>query len=150
MAAPDRGQAVRARLADHRGNVLTLVSRTSAPETEQGGSRPQPGAFASFEIGTTDATATRAFYAQAFDWRSEQDPGSVSAPYYSIFTGPVPTGGMHDYSTVTDSAEFAMPTFLATDVPTDVSRAVSHGRTVEYGPEAAIYGLAFAGFGVVA
>ncbi|MEU4849535.1 VOC family protein [Streptomyces gilvosporeus] len=143
-AAPDGDRSVRARVTDPRGNVLTLVSRTGAQEAEQGAGRPQPGAFASFEIGTTDAEATRAFYAQAFGWRFEPDPGSVSAPYYSIFTGPVPTGGMYDYSAVADGAEFAMPTFLATDVPTNVSRAVSLGGAVEYGPEATTYGLVFA------
>ncbi|MEV0368997.1 VOC family protein [Streptomyces sp. NPDC050636] len=148
-----------ARLKDTRGNLFTIwtppVTSWTPPEqsagngagrqSDQRAGAPQPGSFAWFEIGTADIEATKNFYAEAFGWTYQRDPGAVARPYYGVTTGGErSTGGLSDNSAEAVVAEYAIPLFLSLDVPATVAKAQSLGATVEFGPETTTYGLAFA------
>ncbi|MYT32938.1 MULTISPECIES: VOC family protein [unclassified Streptomyces] len=141
-----------ARLRDPQGNVFSLFSQSTAArfedrmeasheQMEQVAFEPRPGAFAWFEIGTTDPEATRDFYARAFGWRFEGE-----GPYQSILTGgPYPVGGLYDHSgRAGGGADYAMPCFLADDVTARVEKAVAAGARAEQGPETSPDGCHFA------
>lgn len=104
-----------------------------------------PGSAVWFEIGTTDPQATRQFYEAAFGWRFEKDESVGSKPYFNVFTGnPFPSGGTYDHSSGPGGADYVMPSFLVTDVPTTVAEAAAGGAAVEYGPDSNPDGLVFA------
>ncbi|MEW2576431.1 VOC family protein [Streptomyces syringium] len=145
-----------ARLKDPRDNLFSLFSRTDSPtlqeraeateeHMEQSAYAPQPGSFAWFEIGTTDAETTQRFYTQAFGWRFEKDDSAGGKPYYNVFTGNEwPSGGLYDHSADPAGADYAMPSILSTDVPTATDQASVLGATVEHGPDTNPDGLVFA------
>ncbi|GAA2716348.1 MULTISPECIES: VOC family protein [Streptomyces] len=130
------------RLRDVRGNNISLFSRTSAPrlqermedseqQMEQIAAAPRPGMFAWFEIGTTDPEATKSFYQDAFGWTFVFDETAGGKPYSNIFTGPQwPSGGLNAGA----GADYAMPSFLVTDVPATTAEAQAAGAQVEDGP----------------
>lgn len=143
-----------ARLADPRGNVLSLFSRgesakladrakATEEQMQQAAAAPQAGAMAGFEIGTTDAQATMAFYTAAFGWRFEEDKTAGSRPYFRVYTGAEwPSGGLWDHGSQRDGADYAMPTFLVSDVAAVTDAAAQQSAVqVEYGPEASPDGL---------
>lgn len=139
------------RLRDVQGNNFSLFSRTSAPrlqermesseqQIEQVAAMPQPGAFAWFEIGTTDPEATKGFYQNAFGWTFAFDDSADGKPYANIFTGPQwPTGGLNSAGT----ADYAMPSFLVTDVAATTAAAQAAGAQLEDGPDSNPDGLVY-------
>lgn len=145
-----------ARLRDPLGNAFALFSRTTSQKLEeraaateehigQAAHAPAPGAFAWFEIGTTDPRATRAFYEAAFGWRFEKDESAGGKPYFNVFTGDEwPSGGMYDHSSGPGGADYTMPSFMVTDVAATVARSTAVGATVEHGPDGNPDGLVFA------
>ncbi|WP_030786521.1 VOC family protein [Streptomyces sp. NRRL S-920] len=144
-----------ARLVDPRGNALSLFSRGESAKLaerarateehmEQTVAAPQPGAMARFEIGTTDAQATRDFYAAAFGWRFERGESADGTPYFDVFTGAQgPSGGLRDYSESPEGVDYVMPCFLVSDAVTISTAAERAGARVEYGPATDPEGLVF-------
>ncbi|MGD3111501.1 VOC family protein [Streptomyces sp. YGL11-2] len=143
-----------ARLADPRGNVFSLFQNNQTPErlkefADQAGEQmqemtagPVPGAYAWFEIGSTDAEATKDFYTRAFGWQIVFDETAGGKPYSNVFTGNQwPSGGMYDLGT--DGVDYLMPDFLVLDVPATTARAQELGATVEFGPDANPDGLVY-------
>jgi predicted enzyme related to lactoylglutathione lyase len=104
-------------------------------QIQQMARQPTPGAYARFEIGTTDAQAIETFYTQAFGWRFVVHDTSDGRPYTDIFTGnPWPSGRMHDHSATDLAVDYAMPCFLVTDLPATTDKAHQLGASVEFGP----------------
>ncbi|GAA2680127.1 VOC family protein [Streptomyces lunalinharesii] len=143
-----------ARLADPQGNVFSLFQNNQTPErlkgfAEQGqeqmqqmAAQPVPGAYAWFEVGTTDPKATEDFYHRAFGWRFDFDDTAGGKQYYNVFTGNQwPSGGMYDLGP--DGVNYLMPDFLVTDVPATTAQAVELGATVEFGPDTNPDGLVY-------
>lgn len=140
-----------ARLRDIRGNNFSLFSRSSAPrlqermesseqQMEQVAAMPQPGAFAWFEIGTTDPENTKQFYQDAFGWTFAFDETAGGKPYSNIFTGlQWPSGGLNAGA----GADYAMPSFLVADVPATTEAARAAGAQVEDGPDTNPDGLLY-------
>ncbi|NNH68658.1 VOC family protein [Nocardia uniformis] len=140
-------------LADPQGNPFSLFSRTSNEDLkdrakateehfEQSSYAPSQGSFAWFEIGTTDADATRAFYSQAFGWRFERDETAGGKPYYNVFTGNQwPSGGMYDHGA--QGTDYVMPSFLSGDVAAQSKSAENLGAVIEFGPDSNPDGLVY-------
>ncbi|WP_194813663.1 VOC family protein [Nocardia sp. XZ_19_385] len=140
-------------LADPQGNPFSLFSRTSnaslkdrAAATEehfeQSSYTPAPGSFAWFEIGTTDADATREFYNKAFGWRFELDETAGGKPYYNVFTGNQwPSGGMYDHGA--EGTDYLMPSFRTDDVTARSKAAEDLGAVIEFGPDSNPDGLVY-------
>ncbi|WP_424216555.1 VOC family protein (plasmid) [Streptomyces sp. BI20] len=143
-----------ARLADPRGNVFSIFRHGAAPERleefaaagreqmAEVAMAPKPGAYAWFEIGTTDARATTEFWSKAFGWRIEPDESAGGKPYSNVFTGNRwPSGGMYDLGP--DGVDYLMPDFLVEDVPAVTARAAELGATIEHGPDGNPDGLVY-------
>ncbi|MCM1971493.1 VOC family protein [Streptomyces sp. G1] len=145
-----------ARLADPRDNTFAVFSRTASKDLaeraaateehiEQAAQGPALGGFAWFEIGTNDPEVTKEFYGRAFGWRFEKDDSAGGKPYFNIFTGNEwPSGGMYDHCGPGGGGDYAMPSFVVTDVPDTVARAAETGATIEHGPDGNPDGLVFA------
>ncbi|MEU8976398.1 VOC family protein [Streptomyces monashensis] len=111
----------------------------SEQQMEQLAAQPRPGAFAWFEIGTTDPDATQRFYKDAFGWRFVFDDTAGGKPYSNIFTTlQWPSGGLNEAG-----ADYAMPSFLVTDVATTTAAAQAAGARLEDGPDTNPDGLVY-------
>ncbi|MEU7279859.1 VOC family protein [Streptomyces sp. NPDC045431] len=149
-----------ARLADPRGNLFSLFSRSTSQRfeeriagteeyMEQAAFTPKPGSMGWFEIGTTDLKATTDFYTAAFGWRIEKDDTAGGKPYFNIFGpgAPWPSGGLWDHSgnnTEGAGTDYVMPCFLATDVAATTEAARQRGARVELGPDSNPDGTVYA------
>jgi uncharacterized protein len=93
--------------------------------------KPVPGSYAWFEIGTDDAKASEYFYTQAFGWRFVFDDTAGGKQYANIWTtNEWPSGGMYD-----QGVDYLMPDFLVTDAPAVTAKAAALGARVEFGPD---------------
>ncbi|KNB54027.1 VOC family protein [Streptomyces caatingaensis] len=137
-----------ARLADPRGNLFSLFSRSASRRFEeriagtdaymrQTARTPEPGAMGRFEIGTADVRETTDFYRAAFGWRFERDGTAGGTPYFNVF-GPGarwPSGGLWDHGRDdAGGADHVMPCFLVTDVAATTHAARRLGGRAELGP----------------
>ncbi|MFF4603647.1 VOC family protein [Streptomyces sp. NPDC001339] len=151
---PAADGGVVARLKDPRG---TLFAVWQAPEQAptgvegglQGAGVPLPGTLGWFEIGTGDLEASKRFYADAFGWNYVHDTGVTSRTYFAAVTpgDERGSGGLADTGTDKDGTsvkDYAIPQFVAPDVPAAVTKATELGASVESGPETTTYGLTFA------
>jgi uncharacterized protein len=106
-----------------------------------------PGGVAWFEIGTTDADATEAFYGELFGWRFELDPGEAdgAGPVHGriVGSGAADPIGAIDLLTAGDVDGSAI-CVLAADVAAGVARIERLGGTTVTPPTEAAGGAVVA------
>ena len=109
--------AIVAHVRDPLGNVVALVAGADpAGAVPTAAATAEPGAFARFEIGSTDMDATRRFYERAFGWGFESTGDGYYCDIYCPDAREVSGGlwdqssGGHDYATFSILTEAMSPT----------------------------------------